>query len=245
MHLAQDLTMNGRIVVEFVGLPGVGKSALSHRVAEIMQQRGFQVEQPTYVVHHGMHRWERYLLKLLVVPAEMVLHPAHAARSARAILRTRQSSAGDFIGLTVNWFFMCSLLRRAKARGGVQFFDEGLVNALWSIGFRASADNTPRILEELARQHSSDVAAALIEADIPTVKERLASRKNSESRLDRASRDDDWGRAAVALEQVKATLRALADQGAPIRVIPVRNDRVEQLEENARYLAAAFEQMLR
>jgi len=237
--------MDGRVVVDFVGLPGVGKSTLSHRVAEIMRRRGFRVEEPTYVADHRMRPWQRYLLKVLVVPAEVVLHPATAARSVRAILRTRQTSTGDLIGVTVNWFFMCSRLRRTRRRAGVHLFDEGLLHALWSIGFRARADETPRILQELASQHPGGGVAALIEADVPTVKERVARRANGDSRLDLTSRDDDWGRAAVALEQVKATLRARFEQGAAIRVIPVRNDHAGELDENAEYLAAAIEQILR
>src|SRR2546430_8317182 len=48
---SEAMTMQrGSAVIEFVGLAGVGKSTLSHRVAEILQQRGWQVEQPTYSV---------------------------------------------------------------------------------------------------------------------------------------------------------------------------------------------------
>src|SRR5438034_6556976 len=56
----------------FIGLPGVGKSTLSHRVAEMLQQRGWRVEQPTYSVDHEMHTWERLLLKLRLVSAEAI-----------------------------------------------------------------------------------------------------------------------------------------------------------------------------
>src|SRR2546430_938446 len=63
----------GSAVIEFVGLAGVGKSTLSHRVAEILQQRGWQVEQPTYSVDHEMRAWRRLLLKLRLVTAEAIL----------------------------------------------------------------------------------------------------------------------------------------------------------------------------
>src|SRR4029077_17947708 len=98
-------------VIEFIGLPGVGKSTLSHRVAEILQQRGWRVEQPTYSVDHEMGTSERLLLKLRLVLAEAFFHPARAVRSVNAILATRQASGADFIGATINWRLIPSLLR--------------------------------------------------------------------------------------------------------------------------------------
>ena len=235
----------GSAVIEFVGLAGVGKSTLSHRVAEILQQRGWQVEQPTYSVDHEMRAWRRLLLKLRLVTAEAIFHPACAVHSAKAILATRQASAADVIRLTVNWLFMSSLLRKTDHRTGVHIFDEGLLNALWSIGFSARSADTPRILGELARQRSTPVVVALIEADIAAVRERHDLRKNGQSRLERTGpADDAWDRARQALQQVKATLQTLTDEGADIEVVAVRNRGSEDLDALANRLAAAFEELL-
>ena len=235
----------GSTVIEFVGLAGVGKSTISHRVAEILEQRGWRVEQPTYSADHEMRAWQRLLLKLRLVTAEAVFHPATAVRSLRAILATRQSSAADVIGLTVNWLFMSSLIRKADRRSGVHVFDEGQFNALWSIGFSATSGGTGGILAELARQRSKPVVVALIEADIAAVRARLDLRKTGLSRLERTgSADDAWERARRALQQVKATLQMLTDEGADIHVIAVRNRGREDLDALANSLAAAFVEFL-
>jgi thymidylate kinase len=232
-------------VIEFVGLAGVGKSTISHRVAEILEQRGWRVEQPTYSVDHGMRAWQRLLLKFRLVTAEAIFHPASAVRSAKAILATRQASAADVIRLTVNWLFMSSLLRKTDGRAEVHIFDEGLLNALWSIGFSARSADTPRILGELARQRSTPVVVALIEADIAAVRARLDLRKNGQSRLERTGPADDvWDRARQALQQVKATLQTLTDDGADIEVVAVRNRGSEDLDALANRLAVAFEELL-
>ena len=232
-------------VIEFIGLPGVGKSTLSHRVAEMLQQRGWRVEQPTYSVDHEMRTWERLLLKLQRVSAEAIFHPAGAVRSVRAILATGQASAADFISVTVNWLFMSSLLRKADRRTGVHIFDEGPLNALWSIAFSAGSASTAGILGELARQRSTPVVVALIEADIAAVRERHDLRKNGQSRLERIGpADDAWERARRALQQVKATLQMLSDEGTDIRVVAVRNRGSEDLDALANRLAAAFEELL-
>jgi hypothetical protein len=239
-------TQHRSAVIEFIGLAGAGKSTLSHRVAAILQRRGWRVEQPTYAVDHEMRAWERRLWKVRLVTAEAILHPASAVRSARAILATRQASAADFIRLTINWLFMCSLLRNTDGRPGVHIFDEGLLNALWSIGFSAGSAGTGAILGELARQRSTPVVVALVEADIAAVRERLELRKNGQSRLELAGlAADAWDRARRALEQVKATLQVLASEGADIEVVTVRNRRGEDLDALANSLAGTFEEVLR
>jgi AAA domain len=232
-------------VIEFVGLAGVGKSTISHRVAEILEQRGWRVEQPTYSVDHEMRAWQRRLLKLRLVTAEAIFHPASSVRSLRAILATRQASAADVIRLTVNWLFMSSLLRKTDRRTGVHIFDEGQLNALWSIGFSATSAGTAGILAELARQRSAPVVVALIEADIAAVRARLDLRKNGQSRLERTrSADDAWERAQRALQQVKATLQMLTDEGADVQVVAVRNRGREDLDALPNSLALAFEEFL-
>jgi hypothetical protein len=246
MHLAEAVNMKRRsAVIEFIGLPGVGKSTLSHRVAEMLQQRGWRVEQPTYSVDHEMHTWERLLLKLQRVSAEAIFHPASAVRSVRAILATGQVSAADFISVTVNWLFMSSLLRTADRRTGVHIFDEGPLNALWSIAFSAGSAGTAGILGELARQRSTPVLVALIEADIAAVRERHDLRKNGQSRLERIGpADNAWERARRALQQIKATLQMLTDEGAEMHVVAVRNRGSEDLDALANQLAAVFEKFL-
>jgi len=179
------------------------------------------------------------------VTAEAIFHPAGAVRSLKAILATRQASAADVIRLTVNWLFMSSLLRKTDCRTGVHIFDEGQLNALWSIGFSARSAGTAGILAELARQRSTPVVVALIEADIAAVRARLDLRKNGQSRLERTGPTDDaWKRARQALQQVKATLQMLTNEGADIQVVAVRNRGREDLDALANSLAAAFEECL-
>ena len=67
----------------------------------------------------------------------------------------------------------------------------------------------------------------------------------SQSRLERTGRTDDaWERARRALQQVKATLQMLTDEGADIQVVAVRNRGSEDLDALANRLAAAFEEFL-
>src|SRR3989454_12616145 len=112
---------------------------------------------------------------------------------------------------------MSSLLRKADRRTGVHIFDEGPINALWPIAFSASSAGTAGILGKLARQRSTPVLVALIEAEIAAVRERLDLRTNGQSRLERAGpADDAWGRARPAPRQGKAAPRVASRGGGGI-----------------------------
>ncbi len=236
---------NGWASLEFVGLPGVGKSTLSHRVAELLQRRGWPVEQPTYSADHEMRAWQRQLLKVRLVSAEAVLHPGRTATSIRAILATRQAGALDLIRVAANWLFVSSLLRQAQHREALYIFDEGLVGALWSIGFSARSTGTGRVLQELARQRPTPVVVAVMEADVETIAQRLRRRKDGDSRLERTVPiRDGWERGLRALQQIKATLQTLIDEGVDIRLAVVQDPRPEDLANIAAGLASTVEGLL-
>ena len=56
-------------VVEFVGIPGAGKSTLSHAVAEELRRRGQHVTEPTRDLTHRSGTQRRILSKLVEITA--------------------------------------------------------------------------------------------------------------------------------------------------------------------------------
>src|SRR5687767_9276111 len=125
----------GGLSVEFIGMPGSGKSTLSRRVAERLHAGGITVAQPSYVLAHGIARWRRLARKSRRVASELIAHPSDALRAARAVRSTRQRRAGDVLKMTFNWLLVSSLLRRRPPAGEVHLHDQGVLQALWSVGF--------------------------------------------------------------------------------------------------------------
>ena len=119
------------LLVTFVGLPGTGKSTLCARVAQLLRQRGI----PCRVLEESAYR--KYRNKVGWLAREVIGHPWRAVCSLRAILATGQPSVLDLVKMVVNWFCLSFLIRRAARAGGVSLFDEGLFQALWSIGLGA------------------------------------------------------------------------------------------------------------
>jgi hypothetical protein len=128
------VTIARPVLVEFLGLSGAGKSAVSHQVAERLRRRGLSVREPTLrLAPEGRRRsvWKR-TLKSLHVARELVMHPLASLRSLKSMSATRQQRLRLLFRMGFNWLMLSSLMR--THRRSLHLFDQGTFQALWSIG---------------------------------------------------------------------------------------------------------------
>lgn len=230
-------------LVEFAGLPGAGKSTISRRVAELLRQRGIRVEE----VHEILPSQSRAFLhakKLAYVMKEVLGRPRSCYLAVRAIFATRQRSIVDMVMVLYNWLFTSALMNETDGTGGVRLFDlglldEGMFQALWSIGYSARAEALPSSLTAFPRLMPRPDLVVLVEASLPTVKRRLAARSDGRSRLDRVKVSDHrvFLRAAEVWARVKDKIARVSSQYGSIRVVLVDNDQDTGVEETAAKLA--------
>jgi AAA domain len=179
------MTPPNQVLVEFFGLPGVGKSALSRRVAEQLAARGVSVSEPSYALAHGMGRTTRRLGKAVHVLRELVLHPISSLRAARAIAATDQPSRALTWNLTFNWLLVLALTRRARQRHGAVLLDQGVLQAVWSIGLDGNAKAALALVDSLPHSVGLPDICVIVEAGASTVEQRLNHRLAKDSRVDR------------------------------------------------------------
>lgn len=240
--------MTGRPVsVEFLGLPGVGKSSVSRRVAEILSQRGLPVTQPTYSLDHGPSPFTRGLIKSWYVAAETLFHPGYAVVSARSLHATGQVSTRVLFKMVFNWLLVSALMRRRQDEGAIHLFDQGIFQALWSIGLGAKNGAIDHVGRDLAGRFPAPTVVAVIEADVATIASRLGERSGRDSRADswRAGDMKSFKLSVSLLEEAKALLRSLTDPFKSIRTILVHNDHDGDLEGNAARLAGDIERIFK
>jgi hypothetical protein len=238
--------MNGRaVLVEFLGLPGVGKSSVSHRVAEILAQKGLPVEQPTYTLDHGPGKLQRTIRKSWWVACEALSHPIYAWRCLRSLRATRQESPRLLFKMIFNWLLVSALVRRSQRSRAIHLFDQGLFQALWSIGLGAGEGAVTRAGRELAPWMPAPTIVAVVEADLATVARRLEGRAGRHSRADawRESDEQAFRRSSQLLEDVKGLLRGVIAQLRSVQTILVQNNRDADMEINALRLAQSIEQL--
>lgn len=215
------------MLIEFLGVPGCGKSTLSRYLAELLLDRQFVVEEPTYDIDHRRSKFQRRGGKLRHILTYAALNPRSAFTELKTILGTRQASVADLRRAVFNWFFVRSVAARRRAPGVVTVLDQGLAQALWTTGFAAKGAAT--WLELLrgrpAQAPSLPSLVVHVRAHSATVGDRLDKRRHHASRMDRLGRDPNaLRRADDIVGLVASRLRVI---GVP--VVEVDNNDAEQL----------------
>jgi thymidylate kinase len=225
--------------VEFLGLPGAGKSGVSRRVAEILTSGGHSVVDTNYELTHRTGAWTRRLLKTGTILRELAFHPVYAARSARAIAGTKQRTASDLSGAVANWLFVSGLLRGRGRDRAIHLLDEGIFQALWSVGFSAASGDWPAVARSAGAGFPAPDVVVLVNASTATVERRLRARGPRQSRIeDRLDTDREILEASERLlARVRSVLTEMADSGKTIHIQEVSNEHDADLEPNARLLA--------
>ena len=235
------MVRDGSLLVEFLGLPGVGKSELSHRVAQRLAGNGIAVRQPSHVLAHGMSPPARRLGKTLYVLREILCHPVAAARTARAIAATGQRDRRTRGLLTFNWLLVVALARRARRRAGIHLLDQGLLQAVWSVAFDGDADGAVRLLSAPDAGRALPDVVVVVEADQGTVRQRLCHRAQNESRLER-----QFDRATELLahgDRLLQRIRTALARDCGARIVTVHNEAGTDLDRLADDLAHTLRAM--
>ena len=179
--------------VEFLGPPAVGKTTLATAVCERLDSAGHPCRLPTTRLA-GQPRWRRIPTKAALASGHAVRAPTQTLAHLRAIAGTDQQTIDDFLRVAFNWQFVCGL--HTRGGDGVVLLDQGVFQALWSIGWRASDWAAVRALA-LSPSLLPDILVVLT-AEQATIRERLATREGGDTRVDPA----DIGRAQVGIDHV-------------------------------------------
>jgi thymidylate kinase len=224
----------GAVLVEFVGLPGAGKSALSRRLAQRLEGRGLAVDEPSRALAHGIGRIARRARKAARVWLEALGRPGAAARAARIVAVSGQPSTRAAALLWFNWLLVTALARRARRGSGVHLLDEGPAQGAWSVALEGDAACASALLERLPAAALPDLLV-LVEAGPSVAADRIRARPERDSRLDRRldAEPELLERGVAALAWVRAALEGRLGTAAGSRVVVLRNDRPKDLDRGA------------
>ena len=202
-------------VVEFVGLPGCGKSTVSHAVAEVLRGSGQQISERSFEIAHRLNDSPRRLAKLRLALRTVLLHPWWALSLAIQIAQSGQRSWVEAAARIFDLLYVCGLVAKQSRRAGIHLLDQGFFSSLWSICFAASSAVPLGRLVEIGTKCCGRSPADLVivlDVEPATAVERLLRRPGTTSRLERRAATPGFERdlqAAVAsLRQVRAVLCA-------------------------------------
>ena len=202
------------LIVEFVGLPGAGKTTISHALVNRFRRGGVPVTEPTFDLSQKPgrigFRQLRFAMRLFAG------HPILTLRWMDLVVASRQKSARDFIITSLNLLYSCALVRQSGRRPGVHIFDQGLLQAILSVQYssRQPPDHASlaAAVDESIGVNARNVAV-FVQASPEIVMTRLQQRCGRLSRLERLDSTEEFTHAlsryvaAVAhLEQLAAIL---------------------------------------
>jgi hypothetical protein len=169
------------ISVELAGIPGSGKSRRARALATGLAARGVVVHQPQALVAPSTPTGVRLARKGMACGAATLRDPATTARVVSAVVHSGQPGPADVAGRAVQWLVAQQIVGSARRREGITVMDEGLLQALWSIGIRGNAEP---VLRALALGHRVPTPDLVIVVRVPPelALTRLTARTSRHSR---------------------------------------------------------------
>jgi len=216
---------SNQMIVEFVGVPGVGKSTLSRRTAAVLTREHLQVAEPVRRIDDRTDL-PRVLSKGRFVIEHVLRHPRTALLITHALLSTNQTLYTDHVRVIFNLQYVSGIVARARSNHGVTLLDQGPYQGVWSVGLRSSSDweDLFNRFDQVLSDTTPDLVVC-VDAAPETIAKRLNDRSGGDSRLSADS--SEFNRAVKGYERLKSYLATV-----DCRTITVTNENKEMLEPN-------------
>jgi hypothetical protein len=217
---AADGAARSALLIEFCGLPGAGKSHLADALVAGLRREGIPARDGDASIAPGVAPVRRIPRKLLAAGREVLDDPAAAARVGLAIARAERDAV-DVVTRSLQWFVTQRILDRAAGRAGVHVFEEGVLQALWSIGLRGDPDGLLEVLEAGAAPWIRPRVLVVVNAPIDVADARLGARRSSHSRtqvLGAGARTAELRRGRELLECLVEWWRASSGEGEIVQI---------------------------
>lgn len=169
------------IFLEFYGLPGCGKSTISHLVAEELRRQGKTVKEPTYDTDHRYSPSVRKGIKLLRLIIYAFLFPSKYRALSKVIIANGYAGA-NMLSQAAN--IAPKLWEYDHARADYVVFDEGLTqSAISLVNKDGSSSENEKNLYELCKRRR--VRKFYIRVSPEIALSRMAGRDKHDSRIEK------------------------------------------------------------
>lgn len=209
------------MLVEFLGLPGVGKSTLARDVAARLTAQGVPAKA---AFTQGSGLVDRLTHKAAFVVREICARPVGAMTTLKAVAATRQQTRQDFGRMAFNLLFARYLLQRDRPPDCVVLLEQGIGQAFLSLGLRAKVDSWADATSCLPAAMPVPDMLVLVEADLDTVTDRLAARPGQASRIETGA---DIDRELLARFEALLPIVQRMLQRRHVPIVTVANNRPE------------------
>jgi thymidylate kinase len=177
-------TLNHPLFVEFYGLPGCGKSTVSHLLASRLRNEGYLVDEPSYDIDHNNSPIIKKLKKICIYFIWFAYHNK-IFKKVNAIVGGNGYSGLAKIQQTSNVLQKVSVYRVIR-QNKIVIWDQGLVQASISLSLNGKI-NAGDNLKSLSHLLFSEVKVlkVLISVNEMVALERMSQRPSNYSRVEK------------------------------------------------------------
>lgn len=174
------------IHIEFYGLPGCGKSTVSHKVANQLKTLGYTVYEPSYESDHKLRPIIRKFRKLFLTIKFRVLYGKEYKKLQRIIIKNGYRTFRSNLKQMVN--IIPKIIVYKNTTPGYYLWDEGLIQSSISltINHDVSIENTRKSIV----LKNKKVITIFLKTDINTALNRMSLRNTNDSRVEQEVDDN-------------------------------------------------------
>jgi hypothetical protein len=214
--------------IEFMGLPGSGKSTIAAQLESDLKQQGFKtVSRSAELADNYPFVW-RHCRRLLRVVRNATRCRRLYLDTFKLITDSGQKSHWDRAKVTWNLWSVIALMTDCRAAvDSVTIIDQGLFQAIWSIQLSSSKKLSTAVwIDLLSAAGTADVLVVNVQSEIPILSNRLVAR-SKRTRLNRQADADAWQIAAGNMAAlINLAQAALPSDQLGDRVITIENDTI-------------------
>lgn len=169
------------IHIEFYGLPGCGKSTISHYLAGLFREKGYEVYEPSYYSDHMQLPFIRKIKKATQTVKYSIFNNKEYKRLKSVVIANGYNTKKHVWRQMVN--IVPKIIVYSKNKPGLFFWDEGLIQSSVSLAFNSHMDISRTINSLLGKQNKY----VLINID-STIEQALAwmsERNTNDSRVEK------------------------------------------------------------
>ena len=171
------------IHIEFYGLPGCGKSTVSHCLAEKLRAEGYKVFEPTYEMDHELNPIARRITKLIFTIRFAIFYHKNFVSIKTMIRKNGYTKKCEIIGQLVNIAPKCYKYESSKK--AIYIWDEGLIQSAISLVFKNHHSAINECITTFQKKY--DMIPIYLCLDIQTALERMDNRSSNDSRVEKES----------------------------------------------------------
>lgn len=171
------------IFIEFYGLPGSGKSTLSHIMAERLRSEAYSVEEPSYDIDH-LQPLPKRAKKLATCGYWFVFHHNQYRRAGEIVKQNGYHGITAF--KQISNVIQKMRIYNNKTSADIIFMDQGLIQACVSLsmnGVLSAKDNYERLL--CLMPNAAKASRIYVEVNDEVAIDRMNKRVTNDSRVEK------------------------------------------------------------